>query len=75
MGNKFGNYKSEAEAVEVLKANGFTPAKTPGIWAKPSTDGFGFPMTALVEVTTGYVAGQYTASGVDETYYQHHFLG
>jgi hypothetical protein len=73
MGNRFGNYQTAEAAEQALVETGFT--KTPsGRFTKPSTDGFGFPMTALVEITESFVAGLYTTSGNDEPYYQHHFL-
>lgn len=73
MGNRFGNYKSTEIAEQALVETGFTKNAS-GRFTKPSTDGFGFPMTALVEITENFVAGQYTNSGKDEPYYQHHHL-
>lgn len=77
MGNRFGNYATHEDAARELIAKGFARKSrdhSGEYWTKPSTDGFGYPMTALVEITEEYVAARYTASGNDEPYYQHHFI-
>lgn len=76
MGNRFGNYKTVTAAETELVVAGFEKVERDGytVYRKPSTDGFGFPCTALVEITEERVSGQYTPSGTDEPYWQHHYL-
>ncbi len=76
MGNRYGNYQTHEEAEAALLSKGYERREhnTYTTYCKPSTDGFGFPMTDIVEITTGYVAARYTKSGDNEIYYQHHHL-
>jgi hypothetical protein len=76
MGNRFGRYETREDAARALFDRGFGLSNTEGIdfYTKPSTNTFGQPMVAVVEIEEAYVAPEYTASGERETYYQHHYL-
>ena len=77
MGNRFANYPTYEDARSVLIGQAYEAHATDHggeYFTKVSTDGFGFRMTAMVEITEERVAAQYTESGKDELYYQHHFF-
>lgn len=78
MGNRFGNYPTYEDAARVLTGQGYEAHHYDGLkgeyFTKVTTDGCGFPMTAMVEITEERVAAEYTESGADGLYYQHHFF-
>ncbi len=78
MGNKFGNFANEQAAIEAIAAEGFKPNER-GLFTKASRTGgnlFEQPRrcTALVEISSYRVDGQYAADGKDYRVYQHHYL-
>jgi hypothetical protein len=80
MGNKFGNYASEQEAIAAIEAEGFTPSLVnPGVWRKESqTQGnlIEAPRDclALVKIHRYRVDGKYSPNGQEYFIYQHHFI-
>ncbi len=78
MGNKFGNFASYKDAADAIIADGFK-MNARGFFAKQSTTGGNLMeqprrCTALVEITSYRVSGQYAPDGQDYLVYQHHFI-
>lgn len=78
MGNKFGNFADYAAASSALIDDGFK-LDARGFYAKASMTGGNLMerprrCTALVEITSYRVDGQYAADGQDYQVYQHHFI-
>lgn len=78
MGNKFGNYASENDAIMAIEVEGFT-LRDNGYWGKSSVTGGSLidaprACTALVEITSYRVDGQYAPDGRDYRIWQHHFI-
>lgn len=78
MGNKFGNFASEQAAVEAIETEGFR-RNGRGYFTKASRTGgnlFEAPRraTAIVEISSYRVDGEYAADGRDYLVYQHHFI-
>lgn len=78
MGNKFGNFASYEEAASAIMADGFK-MNARGFFAKASMTGGNLMeeprrCTALVEITSYRVSGEYAEDGRDYLVYQHHFI-
>ena len=78
MGNKFGNFASVEAAETAIVAEGFAKNER-GLFAKRGRTGgnmFEAPRraTALVEITSYRVDGQYAADGREYYVFQHHFV-
>lgn len=78
MGNKFGNYASEQEAIAAIEADGFISNGRGGFSKKSRTGGnlFEAPRqcVATVYISSYHVDGQYATNGKDYRVFQHHFL-
>lgn len=78
MGNKFGNFASYESAADAIMADGFK-MNARGLFAKQSMTGGNLmeeprKCTALVEITSYRVSGEYADDGKDYLVYQHHFI-
>ena len=78
MGNKFGNFASEQAAIADIEADGFTLNER-GYFTKRSMTGGSLmeaprKSTAIVEITSYRVSGEYAADGKDYHVFQHHFI-
>lgn len=78
MGNKFGNFSSQEAAASDLIADGFKLSDR-GMYTKRDRTGGSLlaaprAITAIVEITSYRVDGQYAADGLDYHVYQQHFL-
>lgn len=78
MGNKFGNFAGYKDAADAIIADGFK-MNARGFFTKQSTTGGNLMeqprrCTALVEITSYRVSGQYASDGQDYLVYQHHFI-
>lgn len=78
MGNKFGSFATEQEAVDAIMADGFSDTGRRYFSKKSKTGGnlMEEPRAcmALVEITSYRVDGKYAADGRDYHVYQHHFI-
>lgn len=78
MGNKFGNFATAQAAIADILADGFQPLPSGNFAKKCMSQGNLVEepraMTAIVEISSYRVDGQYAADGKDYFVFQHHFL-